>query len=351
MKRLLPLLVLVAIPAPSVALADGCPPSSCGVTSTAQPGSNIVLVRPNGPLGPLRAYDVSTGARRFSLPRGVLSSDGSTFISAVAPAPRAKRTTVARHDARSGKLLRSWSLPGRWNTAALSADGSRHLLLRYSRTGISLRGAGSRTALRGMFEVEALSPDGRKVFLVHWQRNGGYVLQHLDLATQRLAPTRLDEPDEKMSGTATTAVATRDGKWLLTLYSKADGHSFVHALNLLTGVAHCIDLTLKGDFMTVGSTALVLSPDERTLYLASPYLGRVITVDLATLEVRRVVRFRGLPPETIDVTVGPSGAGDCERKDACFQRRQRVVAVRHRVRCPPARSDRRLDDQGARIPA
>jgi hypothetical protein len=157
-----------------------------------------------------------------------------------------------------------------------------------------------------MFEVEALSPDGRRVFLVHWH-DTGYDLQQLDLSTRKLSPTRLDEPDEKMSGTAVTAVATRDGRWLLTLYAKSDG-SFVHALNLRTGLAHCIDLPLRGDLFAVGSTALALSPDESSLYLASPYLGRVITVDLETLEVTRVVPFRALSANLVDMSIGPSAA-------------------------------------------
>jgi hypothetical protein len=155
--------------------------------------------------------------------------------------------------------------------------------------------------------VEALSPDGRKVFLVHWKRSG-YELQQLDLATNTLAPTRLAEPDEKMRGQATNAVATRDGHLLLTLYSKPDTHSFVHALDLRTGLAHCIDLPLVGDFTAIGSTALALSPDERTLYLASPYIGRVTTIDLTTLEVTAVRRFRGPTRYEVNMTDGPSAA-------------------------------------------
>jgi WD40 repeat protein len=161
--------------------------------------------------------------------------------------------------------------------------------------------------LHGEFEVDGLSPNGRKVYLVHWRRNG-YDLQHLDLATHRLAATRLDEPDEKMSGTAVNAVATRDGRRLFTLYSKPNGHSFVHALDLGTSLAHCIDLALKGDFFVLGATVLSLSPDEATLYLTNPYLGQVTSVDLETLEVTRVVRFRGLSPHNLNMIVGPSAA-------------------------------------------
>jgi hypothetical protein len=235
----------------------------------------------------------------------VLSADGRAFLSAAAP--NADRTTVVRYDARSGALLRGWSLHDRWGAAALSADGRHSALAHYWRRGVVLRVGGSRRALRGMYDVEALSPDGRKVFLVHWKRNG-YDLRQLDLVTRKLTPTRLDEPDEKMTGQATTAVATRDGHWLLTLYSKPDRHSFVHALDLRTGLAHCIDLPLVGDIFTIGSTALTLSPDESTFYLASPYIGRVATIDLTTLEVTGVERFRGPSTYEVNMMIGPSGA-------------------------------------------
>ena len=78
------------------------------------------------------------------------------------------------------------------------------------------------------------------------------------------------------------AVATRDGRWQLTLYLKSDRHTFIHALDLRSGVAHCIDLPLLGDLTTAG--ALALSPDQTTLYVAGGYMGSVATVDLSTLE-------------------------------------------------------------------
>jgi len=305
MRRLLPLLLLILVPAPSAALADGCPPSTCGTTSSAVPGWHTLFVRPSGQQGPLKAFDLESDARRFSLPSGVLSADGRTFVSSA----RAKspRTTVARFHAPTGKLQRASSVSGRWQVVGVSADGSRYVLSRHRRNKTELRVSESRYSLRGNYEVEALSPDGRRLFLVHW-RNRGYALQQLDLDTRRLSPTRLSEPDEKMSGTATGAAATRDGRWLLTLYVKPGGESFIHALDLRSGIAHCVDLPLKGDYSTVWATALTLSPDERRLYLASPLLGRVTTVDLNALEVAGSVRFRPVNAMNYTFGIGPSAA-------------------------------------------
>ncbi len=44
----------------------------------------------------------------------------------------------------------------------------------------------------------------------------------------------------------------------------------MHALDLRSGVAHCIDLPLKGDYATVAATALALSPDEQTALPREP---------------------------------------------------------------------------------
>lgn len=305
MRRLLPLLLLVLVPAPATALADGCPPSTCGTTGSAVPGSRTLFIRPFGQQGPLQAFDLVTGARRYSLPSGYLSADGTTFASSARP--KTRRTTVVRYDARTGRLRGGRSLRGRWEVAGISVDGGRVALIRSRGRATVIKVGASRNALRGLFEVEALSPDGRRVFLVHW-RDNGYDLQQLDLNSRALSPTRLDDPDEKMSGTAITSVATRDGNWLLTLYAKDDTHSFVHALDLRSGLAHCVDLPLTGGLFALGSTALMLSPDEKSLYLASPYLGRLATVDLQKLELARVVRFRGLSENLVNMSIGPSAA-------------------------------------------
>jgi hypothetical protein len=313
MRRLLPLLLLVLIPAPATALADGCPPSTCGTTSVAPPGSRVTLVRPTGQQGPAEAFDLVTGARSFVLPDGILAADGRTFVSyrVVKTGKKTRRTMLERYDARTGRLRSTSAIPGSWFVGAVSANAGRVALQRYMKTGTLIafagRAIGARRFLRGNWEIEALSPDGTRLFFVHWHRYGTYTLENLDLRTGGLAPTRLDEPKEKMTGQPEGAVASRDGHWLLTLYLKNNGKTFLHALNLRTGLAHCIDLPLIGDLVTVGSTALTLSPDERQLYLAAPYVGHVTTVDLGGLRVSHDVAFTPLHGMMIP-NVGPSAA-------------------------------------------
>ena len=236
----------------------------------------------------------------------MLSADGRTFVAAART--NAGRTTVARIDAQTGNPKRVWSLPGPWEVGGVTADGSTFAAVRHTRRATIVRVRSRRKALGGWRDVEALSPDGRRVYLVHWGRSN-YVLEQLDLGSGRLAPTRLADPDEKMIGLPSTAVATRDGRWLFTLYWQGEGEeNFIHALDLRNGVAHCVDLPLDGDYFPLATSALALSPDEQTLYLASPYLGRVAMVDLGQLKVTRVVRFQGLSASSLNMSVGPSAA-------------------------------------------
>src|SRR5947207_13236429 len=112
MRRLLPRLVLAFVPTASLAHADGCPASECGTTSVAPPGSSLVFVRPSGRQGPLQAYDLRTGVRRFALPSGMLAADGRSYAAAV----RVKGgTRIMRFDTRNGRAGALRTLPGSWH--------------------------------------------------------------------------------------------------------------------------------------------------------------------------------------------------------------------------------------------
>jgi hypothetical protein len=310
-RRLACLLLAFPFLLPAFAHADGCPPTTCGTSSAAVPGSRTLALRPNGSSGPLVGYNLVTGAKRFTLPPGLLSADGTRFF---VTTPAALQTRFAHYDGSTGALRSVSSISGKWSLGGISPTGRWLLAMRYSRNSTSLalvdglRGAVRGTVtLRGNNQVETVSPDGRRLFLVHYRR-AGYDLRQYDFAARQLQATRLAEPDEKMSGTAWGGVATRDGRWLLTLYLKPDSTAFVHALDLRKGIAHCIDLPEAGNgFAELGSFALTLSPDERTLYMANSLLGVVNAIDLVKLRVARTVQF---PPQVSGVQfgIGPNAA-------------------------------------------
>ena len=111
----------------------------------------------------------------------------------------------------------------------------------------------ARVRLRGDFSFDAVSPDGRSVFLIHYTSPSDptrYEVRVLDVASRRLvrAPV-LDprEPDEAMRGMPQSRAVGAGGRWAYTLYTGGE-HPFVHALDTAGRTARCIDLPpLPGD--------------------------------------------------------------------------------------------------------
>jgi hypothetical protein len=309
MIRLVPLslLALVLVPAAvaSARTADGCPPSSCGAQSVTFAGSRLLYVRPSGAIGPLVAYDLASGKRRFGLKSGLLSADGSRFFSA---RPAAAGTGIARYETTAGRRVGGWSTPGRWWLAGISANG-RWLALAASEPGRGMtrlavlstdrRRVVRTLPLRGWWEVETVSNDGQRLFLIQHLRTS-YVVRLYDVAKGALRPGSLKIKGEssQMVGSAWGSVGSPDGNWFLTLYIKSDGQSaFVHALDLQRAYARCLDLPTgdKPDFASMSQYVFVLSRDGMTLYAANPVLGIVAKLDLAQGKVVQTTRFGGAP--------------------------------------------------------
>src|SRR5437773_6784607 len=82
------LLIALAACAPAAAPATvppTSPPRPTAAAPTAAPATApaaLFLVRPHGEAGPLLAYDLSSGALRFSLPPGWLSADNKHYLAA-----------------------------------------------------------------------------------------------------------------------------------------------------------------------------------------------------------------------------------------------------------------------------
>jgi len=307
--RHLALLLLTLVAFPASAQADGCPPSECGIATVAVPGSDVLAVRAKGAGGPVALYDLRSGERLLELPSGTLSADGTRHVVADA-GPHS--TAIRRYDARTGRLLESSTIPGRWWLNAVSADAGRLVLAdlvkgRRTTTRFALvegvRGRLTRIVkLRGYLEAEAVSTDGRRLFLVQWLRRG-YVVRGYDLRERRLTTIRAGGDPAVMRGTAWGSVASPDGRWLLTLYLESDGETAIHALDLRRGRAACIDLPAASfedgrgyGFLVAGDTALAVNPT----------LGLVARVDLVHDRVAAISRFR--PSRESTGTLGTIGA-------------------------------------------
>jgi hypothetical protein len=166
--------------------------------------------------------------------------------------------------------------------SGLSTDGSTLVLINPRRTfprertsfvvldAKSLR-ARQQIVLDGDFSFDALSPDGTRMFLIHYLSRRDptrYEVRALDVPSGKLLPTPIvdkSEPDERMAGFPITRETSADGRWAYTLYDGAGEEPFVHALDTVDGQAHCIDLALLAGRQDLYDLRLDLGPGDRGL--------------------------------------------------------------------------------------
>jgi hypothetical protein len=99
--------------------------------------------------------------------------------------------------------------------------------------------------LRGDFTLDAISPDGDRLYLIQAKRGARYAVRAYDVARRQLVPGAIvdpDEADEPMVGLPVARAMSADGRWAYTLYDKQGKEWFIHALDTERGEARCIDL-------------------------------------------------------------------------------------------------------------
>jgi hypothetical protein len=190
-------------------------------------------------------------------------------------------------------VLRSRLLDGRFTIPAVAYDGSpgglsadgRTLVLINPRVGFPRRtttlavlGTGGLRArdviaLKGDFSFDALSPDGRWLYLVQYLSKRDptrYLVRLYDLRRGRLLPEPIIDPREVgdvMRGMPITRAASPDGRFAYTLYDGAGEHPFIHALDTVGRTARCIDLHGLMGFEDLYRLRLDVSPSGGTITL------------------------------------------------------------------------------------
>jgi hypothetical protein len=238
---------------------------------------------------------------------GVGSLDGSTrFVTFASPGG----TTIARIAQRGGEIERSRYLRGRFtvppvaydgSASGLSADRTRLVLSagtrRYPATRSEFAVLDARRlrverieGLRGNFSFDAISPNGRWMYLVEsWAPNNPalYRVRAYDLRAHRLVPGAIvdpREPNEKMQGLPVTRSTDARGRWAYTLYERPNGEApFIHALDTVRREARCIDLDLLAGG-SAQSLRMAVSADSRTLTVVDQASAKAV-VDLSTFAV------------------------------------------------------------------
>jgi hypothetical protein len=246
-----------------------------------------------------------------------LPSSASGEAGAVAPGGRERLITRGSGDAtlvlalrRSDrKVLRSRLIAGRWRiapatlaggTTGLSADGDTLAVVRPTRqipaaeTQLAVVDAQElvvrrEISLPGFFTLDAISPDGRWLYLVQYGSEGflDYRVRALDTTTGQLAPRDVvdpREPDEQMGGLPFTRTTSRDGRWFYTLYGGGE-ETFIHALDTVGQTAACIDLEMLSSDSDLTAVRMRVSRDGRRMSVRDNG-SLVATVNTRTFAVR-----------------------------------------------------------------
>jgi hypothetical protein len=260
-----------------------------GTVASAASGDGLPL--PSGDAGLGGVADPTSGSRYVTLNAG-------------------RRTVLARVLRNGGSVFTYRFLRGSYTIPAVAIDGSASGLSRDGKTLVLIRPRNGfpqsrtklivldprrlsihrRLTLRGDFSFDAISPDGRLMYLIEYlsPRNlTRYAVRAFDLRTGRLLAGQIvdpREPDERMGGFPITRAVSPDGRWAYTLYDGAGKAPFVHALDTVDRTAACIDLDALAGNRRLNAFRLGLSSDGGRLFVNDR--GRALAaVDTKTFRV------------------------------------------------------------------
>src|SRR5215207_8456656 len=152
------------------------------------------------------------------------------------------------------------------------AGGSRGTTL----FAVADRGRVVRTVcLRGAYELETLSPDGNRLFLIHW-RDNGYDLETYRLTTGRLRPTVNARVRTAREARRAGVARGGDARWALAPDALPEGPRGIRA----RARSAARDRPLRRpscarEHLTLGAWGVVLSQEGRRLYVVKPIHERL----------------------------------------------------------------------------
>jgi hypothetical protein len=216
--------------------------------------------------------------------------------------------TVVKQQVGAGPAVSALRLPGHYgipgadysgSTTGLSADGHTLIvaeipvngpprttrLLVLNTAPLAVR---ARLALPGFSTVDAVSPDGRWLYLIHYSslNISRYEVLAYDLPARRLLAQPVVDPrdrGEAMTGVPVNRVMSAGGRWAYTLYLRPSGVPFVHALDTTGRRAVCIDLPMVSN-VEIGNAQLALSSGGTTLQVSTAGETRAV-IDTRTFTV------------------------------------------------------------------
>jgi hypothetical protein len=123
--------------------------------------------------------------------------------------------------------------------------------------------------LPGWSNVDAISPNGRWIYLIHYSSSNSlrYEVLAYDLPDGRMLSKPIVDPSdgtEAMTGFPLNRVMSPGGRWAYTLYFRPSGVPFIHALDTVGLRAKCIDLPSLGG-LGFNTATFKLGPGANTL--------------------------------------------------------------------------------------
>jgi hypothetical protein len=256
--------------------------------------------------------DTQSRATERRLPWGIPSTDGVHFY-----ALSGKR--LQDIDPRSGTVLRTLQLPGTFEMPPATRGGApgglsqngRYLVLQAPDPRTSthmllidtqLFSVAKRIDLNGKFDFDAVNNTGQSVYVIEYPNaaDSYYDVRVYEVHAGQLgAYTVVDKggPGEVMTGVRLSGVFSPDGQWLYSLYAREKQGAFVHALNLSSPYAFCLDL--PGSGWSSNSSAfqwsLAMTPDGRHIYAANGPMGLVTQIDNLDGNTPSIVRNGKFP--------------------------------------------------------
>jgi hypothetical protein len=148
-------------------------------------------------------------------------------------------------------------------------------------------------SLPGSWTVDALSPDGRMLYLIQHVEIGGdisrYRVRAYDLRANRLLPRVIADKRQTgwtMRGYPIARTATDGAGTVFTLYQPNGNYPFVHALDAVHGTAVCIGLPLSWtDQVVLEGARLTLEDGGARLVVSGPHLESPISIDTTTYQI------------------------------------------------------------------
>jgi len=282
---------------------------------------SLGLLAPAGALasgGPVQPVQGSSSIRALGSPfwYAAFGSGGDTIV---------KRLTGA--GGQSGAALRvsgHYGIPGvdySGSMTGLSANGRTLVLAEVSSSGVPRTtrllvldtprlAVRTRLALPGWSTVDAISPDGRWLYLIHYLSSDvtRYEVRAYDLVDHLLLAKPVVDPQDRgeaMTGFPVTRVMSAGGRWAYTLYTRPSGVPFVHALDTSGRRAVCVDLPSLGN-ADIGNARLRLASGGATLQIDTGGLTPTL-IDTRTFAVTPAAGDTPAPAQSAQHRVSGSG--------------------------------------------